>query len=125
MERLVFRGNVYIVNLGDTIGSVQGGMRPCVVLSNDVNNAHSPTVQVVPLTSSEKTELPIHYTLDAKGHTFLKYDSIALTEQFTTIDKSQIQRYIGTLDKCDIDDILSRFDIQLGRITKETYYERI
>lgn len=104
-----------MVNLGNPLGSVQGGIRPCIVVSNDINNIYAPTVQVIPLTTVEKNNLPIHYKLDTYGHRFLTYDSIALTEQFTTIDKCQVEQYIGTLDQNDINKILARLDIQLGR----------
>lgn len=115
MKDMVFKGNVYVVDLGNTIGSVQGGVRPCVVISNDVNNMHSPTLQVIPFTSVEKSNLPMHYTLDAKGHKFLAYDSVVLTEQVTTIDKCQIKYYIGSLNKKDLNDIYSKLDIQFGK----------
>lgn len=117
MSKMVFRGNVYMIDLGNPSGSIQGGVRPCVVVSNDINNAHSPTIQVIPLTSVDKNELPVHFKLDVKGHKFLSYDSTALTEQFTTINKYQVVQYIGTLEKSDVDKILKRLDIQLGRNT--------
>jgi mRNA interferase MazF len=111
----VFRGNVYLVDLGHSIGSVQEGVRPCVVISNDANNLFSQIVQVIPFTSTIKNDLPIHYILLAQKHKFLDVDSMALTEQITTISKEQILQYIGTLDKRDMENILLRLDIQLGR----------
>ena len=112
---MVFRGNVYLTDLGNAVGSVQEGIRPCIVMSNNTNNLHSPIIQVIPLTTSEKTALPIHYVLKSHIYKFLDKDSVALVEQFTTISKEQIIRYIGSLNESDLNKILTRLDIQLGR----------
>ena len=79
------RSEIWLVNLGDNKGSVQGGIRPVIVISNNVCNTHSPVIHIVPITSRTKNKLPTHVTIDAS--TGLKTESTALTEQSTLISK--------------------------------------
>lgn len=81
------RGEVYLVDLGEGMGSEQKFLRPAVVVSNNKNNTFSRVIQVAPLTSKSKNELPVHVKLDKKDG--LKTESIVCVEQIRTIDKSR------------------------------------
>lgn len=109
----VHRGDVCLVNLTSTVGSVQGGFRPVVVVQNETGNHYSPTVLVVPLTSQHKKSLPTHVFLPV-GSGNLKIDSTALTEQIQTIDKNQIERTVGTLSSNYIEAINNAIRISLA-----------
>lgn len=95
-EQWVFRrGDLYMVNLGTLVGSQQGGVRPVVVLQNDVGNYYAPTIILAPLTSKidKKRTQPTHYFLGkAKG---LQKPSMVLAEQLGTYDKQCVIRYLG------------------------------
>lgn len=88
----VRRGAVYLADLGEYEGSVQGGTRPVVVLQNDVGNKFSPTTLVCPLTSKTKKELPTHVTLPTSVG--LQKESVALCEQIRVIDKSKLKKLV-------------------------------
>jgi len=90
------RGDIYYGRLNPIMGSEQGGTRPCLVVQNDVGNQHSPTVVIVPLTSSNKGYLPIHVRVPRTGG--LITDSIALCEQVRTVDRKRLDGYIGHVD---------------------------
>lgn len=93
------RGDIYLANLGVPIGSKQGGVRPVVVLQNDVGNFYSPTITVAPLTTKiqKKRNQPTHYFLrKAKG---LARSSMVLAEQLDTCDKTCVIRYLGKVSK--------------------------
>lgn len=91
------RGEIYLVDLGDTEGSVQGGIRPAIILQNDVGNRFSPTTLICPLTSQKKKEMPTHVTLPTT--TGLQKESVALCEQIRVIDKSKLTKKL-----CDVSD---------------------
>ena len=92
-EREARRGDIYYVKLGKTIGSVQGKIRPVVVIQNNKGNKHSSTLIVATLTSKvrKKRTLPTHVVFKADG---LPRESIAQLEQITTIDKKQLLNFI-------------------------------
>ncbi len=93
----VKRGEIYYADLSPIIGSEQDGMRPVLVLQNDMGNKHSPTTIVAAITSRKsKAALPTHVTLMAE---FMKSESIVLLEQIRTIDKTRLGEYIGRIDK--------------------------
>ena len=94
--RRVKRGEIYYVDFGSQIGSVQGGNRPAVIIQNDIGNRYSPTTIVAAITSfKEKAFMPTHVTIDPP---FLRGPAIVLLEQIRTVDKLYISRYLGTLD---------------------------
>jgi mRNA-degrading endonuclease toxin of MazEF toxin-antitoxin module len=110
-ERDFRRGDVYLANLGygymNSEGNhVQGGVRPVVVIQNDLANLFSPTLVVVPLTSKimKRPEFPTHYLI-RKPRGGLSSDSLALGEQITTIDKRQCLQYLGLLSEEETDAI--------------------
>ena len=91
------RGQIYYADLNPVVGSEQGGVRPIVVLQNDVGNKYSPTVIAAATTSKlYKAKLPTHIEL-SKEKTPLPKDSVVLLEQIRTIDKSRIKEKIGEL----------------------------
>lgn len=87
------RGEIYLANLSNNLGSVQAGSkRPVLVLSNDIGNAVSPIIIVVPLTTKieKKRDLPTHVTIRKDDYSALRYDSVIMVEQIITIDKKQL-----------------------------------
>lgn len=90
---IIKRGNIYLADLGEPVGSEQGGERPVLVVQNNTGNRYSPTVIVVPVTTSQtKRQLPTHVKVCG-----LARPSIALCEQIRTIDKQRIYRKVGSV----------------------------
>lgn len=81
------RGEVYLMDLGTNLGSEQNGIRPVIVVSNNIGNKYSNVVQIVPLTSSKKTQIPTHVTLTEKDG--LKKESVACVEQVRCVSKQR------------------------------------
>lgn len=103
----VRRGDVYYADLRPVVGSEQGGVRPVLIIQNDVGNRHSPTVIVAAITSKmNKAKLPTHVELDASAYTMMK-DSVILLEQLRTIDKRRLKDRVCHLD--------SRLMAKIGR----------
>lgn len=93
----VRKGELYFADLSGTVGSEQDGVRPVLIIQNDVGNRNSPTTIIAPLTSRhDKAVLPTHITLDGKCG--LSEKSIVLLEQIRTIDKCRLRGYIGKAD---------------------------
>ncbi|WP_178944281.1 type II toxin-antitoxin system PemK/MazF family toxin [Paenibacillus odorifer] len=93
------RGDVFLADLGNLPSqksSVQRGFRPVVIISNNINNKYSPTVNIVPLSTAPKKSMPMHVRL-SKDLVGLDYDSIALCEQTSVLDKSSLSQHIVTL----------------------------
>lgn len=96
-DRQVRRGEVYLADLSPIVGSEQGGIRPVLVLQNDVGNVNSPTTIVAGITSNKsKSKLPTHIEIRGSG---LYKESIVLVEQLRTVDKSRLQDRIGEANK--------------------------
>lgn len=96
-NKSVARGELYYADLSPVVGSEQGGVRPVLIVQNDVGNRHSPTVIVAALTSkSTKADLPTHVPVP-KEMSGLKCDSTILMEQLRTIDRERLKEYIGCL----------------------------
>lgn len=94
----VKRGDIYYADLSPVVGSEQGGVRPVLIIQNDVGNRYSPTVIAAAITSQqEKTSLPTHIKINADGCGLSK-DSIILLEQVRTIDKRRLKEKMGALD---------------------------
>ena len=92
------RGDVYYADLRPVIGSEQGGIRPVVIIQNDIGNKHSPTVIVAAITSRmNKAKLPTHIELDASRYQMEK-DSVIPLEQLRTIDKKRMREWVCHLD---------------------------
>ncbi len=92
------RGDIYYADLSPVVGSEQGGIRPVLIVQNDVGNKYSPTVIAAAITSQrDKTNLPTHIRVDADQSGLAK-DSIVLLEQIRTIDKQRLKERMGRLD---------------------------
>ena len=96
------RGSIVMVDLPTSNGSVQGGTRPAVVISNDKGNKFSPVLIIVPLTSRVKKFMPTHHTIEPSMINGLSKTSIALAEQIITVGKDMVRNIVGTLEEIDI-----------------------
>lgn len=95
----IFRGEIYYADLSPVVGSEQGGVRPVLVLQNDVGNKYSPTVIVAAITSKlSKAKLPTHIELDKDKYNLPK-DSVVLLEQLRTLDKQRLKEKVSELDE--------------------------
>jgi mRNA interferase MazF len=95
---VIKRGDIYYADLSPVIGSEQGGVRPVLIVQNDVGNKYSPTVIAAAITSQiNKAKLPTHIEISAQEYGLAK-DSVILLEQIRTIDKKRIREKIGHLD---------------------------
>ena len=104
------RGDIYRADLDPVVGSEQGGVRPVVIIQNDTGNLHSPTVIVAAITTRRKKPgLPIHVPISAE-ESGLRQDSVVLTEQVRTLEKSRLSRHLGTLTP----EAMKRLDRALG-----------
>ena len=96
---IVKRGDIYYADLSPVVGSEQGGIRPVLIVQNDVGNKYSPTVIAAAITSQiNKAKMPTHIELAAKEYGLNK-DSVILLEQIRTIDKKRLREKIGHLDE--------------------------
>jgi mRNA interferase MazF len=94
---LIKRGDIFYADLGDTVGSEQKGVRPVLVVQNDIGNKYSSTVIILPITSKLKNQLPTHVGINGEKYGLDK-DSTILAEQIRTIDKVRLKDKIGSLD---------------------------
>ena len=105
----VKRGDIYYADLSPVVGSEQGGVRPVLIVQNDVGNKHSPTVICAAITSQmNKAKLPTHIALSAAEYALPKY-SVILLEQIRTIDKQRLKEKVCHLD----DGMMKRVDHSL------------
>ncbi len=103
---IIRRGDIYFADLRPVVGSEQGGIRPVLIIQNDMGNRHSPTVICAAITSKlNKAKLPTHIALEVSKYNIIK-DSVILLEQIRTIDKSRLREKVCHLDE----DILQRID---------------
>jgi len=122
---IIKRGDIFYADLSPVIGSEQGGIRPVLIIQNNVGNLHSPTVIVAAITSQiSKNKLPTHIEIPSQK-TGLKIDSVILAEQIRTIDKSRLKEKICHIkDKELIDEVNLAIGISFGleNITARKYY---
>ncbi|MBE7010924.1 MAG: type II toxin-antitoxin system PemK/MazF family toxin [Ruminococcaceae bacterium] len=96
---VVKRGDIFYADLSPVVGSEQGGVRPVLVVQNDVGNRFSPTVIIAAITSQiNKAKMPTHIEISAEEYGLSK-DSVILLEQIRTIDKKRLRERIGHLDE--------------------------
>ncbi len=96
---IVKRGDIYYADLSPVVGSEQGGVRPVLIIQNDIGNKYSPTVIAAAITSQiNKAKMPTHIELSAKEYGLNK-DSVVLLEQIRTIDKKRLREKTGHLDE--------------------------
>ena len=107
---IVKRGEIYYADLSPVVGSEQGGVRPVLIVQNDVGNKYSPTVIAAAITSQiNKAKMPTHIEVDASEYGLAK-NSVILLEQIRTIDKKRLKEKMGKLD----DNIMNRVDEALA-----------
>ncbi len=110
----VKRGEIYYADLSPVVGSEQGGIRPVLIVQNDVGNRHSPTVIAAAITSRlDKAKLPTHISLEAAS-CGLQKDSIVLLEQIRTLDKKRLKDRMGSLDSSAMNRVDNALSISFG-----------
>ena len=110
----VKRGDIFYADLSPVIGSEQGGVRPVVIVQNDVGNRHSPTVIAAAITSkTDKAKLPIHIEVEAFQFGLAK-DSVILLEQVRTIDKKRLKEKMGHLEDETMERVNSAISVSFG-----------
>jgi mRNA interferase MazF len=110
----VKRGEIYYADLSPVVGSEQGGVRPVLIVQNDVGNKHSPTVIAAAITSQrDKNHLPTHIEVQADKCGLAK-DSIVLLEQIRTIDKKRLRDKMGELDLRSMNKVNTALSISFG-----------
>lgn len=111
---MIKRGEIYYADLSPVVGSEQGGVRPVLIVQNDVGNRYSPTVIAAAITSQkDKTNLPTHIQVDALGCGLSK-DSIVLLEQVRTLDKQRLKEKMGALDLGEMGKINHALSVSFG-----------
>lgn len=114
MDVTVKRGDIYYADLSPVVGSEQGGIRPVLIVQNDVGNRYSPTVIAAAITSQrDKSKLPTHIEL-ASHECGLSRDSIVLLEQIRTIDKRRLKERMGRLDTGAMNQIDQALQVSFG-----------
>ena len=110
----VRRGEIYYADLSPVIGSEQGGVRPVLIVQNDIGNKYSPTVIAAAITSQrDKNNLPTHIEVDARNCGLAK-DSIVLLEQVRTIDKRRLMEKMGSLDTNSMGKVNHALSVSFG-----------
>lgn len=113
---LVRRGDIFYADLNPVVGSEQGGIRPVLVVQNDVGNKYSPTVIIAAITSQiDKAKLPTHVELKSADYG-LEKDSVILLEQLRTIDKRRLRDKIAMLDQDIMEKVDEALRISLGLV---------
>ena len=108
------RGDIYYADLRPVIGSEQGGIRPVLIVQNDVGNRHSPTIICAAITSKmNKAKLPTHIELTG-GSVGLSKDSVVLLEQIRTIDKRRLREHMGRLDESMMNRVDNAIAVSFG-----------
>ncbi len=108
------RGDIYYADLSPVVGSEQGGIRPVLIVQNDVGNRFSPTVIAAAITSQkDKTKLPTHIQLESTNSKLAK-DSIILLEQIRTLDKRRLKEHMGRLDESSMNQVDQALQISFG-----------
>ena len=113
---IVKRGDLFYADLSPVVGSEQGGIRPVLVVQNDVGNKYSPTIIAAAITSKiNKAKLPTHIEIDAQEYGLSK-DSVILLEQVRTIDKQRLREKIGKLDELQMVKVNDAISVSFGLI---------
>ncbi len=111
---IVKRGDIYYADLSPVVGSEQGGVRPVLIIQNDIGNRYSPTVIATAITSQiNKAKMPTHIELDANEYGLSK-DSVVLAEQIRTIDKKRLKEKIGHIDEQLMTRVNEALEISFG-----------
>jgi mRNA interferase MazF len=108
----ISRGDIFYADLSPVVGCEQGGIRPVLILQNDIGNRHSPTTIVCSITGKPKKPLPTHAAI--AGTCRLSRESFALLEQIRTIDRSRLRGWIGRLNAQEMETINQALSISVG-----------
>ena len=112
----VKRGDIYYADLSPVVGSEQGGVRPVLIIQNDVGNRYSPTVIAAAITSKQsQNKLPTHSPIEA-GDCGLQRDSVVLLEQVRTLDKRRLKEKMGSVDVQSMKAINQALSVSFGLI---------
>lgn len=113
---IIKRGDIFYADLSPVVGSEQGGVRPVLIVQNDIGNKYSPTVICAAITSQiNKAKLPTHIEIDAEQYALVK-DSVVLLEQVRTIDKKRLKEKICHLDAELMEKVNRGLNISLGLV---------
>jgi mRNA interferase MazF len=108
------RGDIFYADLSPVVGSEQGGIRPVIIIQNDVGNKYSPTVIVAAITSQiNKAKLPTHVEISSEEYGLNK-DSVVLLEQIRTLDKKRLKEKIGHMTESDMKKVDEALSISVG-----------
>lgn len=114
MTIVVKRGDIFYADLSPVVGSEQGGVRPVIILQNDVGNRYSPTVIIGAITSQiNKAKLPTHVEISSEEYGLNK-DSVVLLEQIRTLDKRRLREKIGHMTQIDMKKVEEALLISIG-----------
>ena len=112
----VKRGDIFFAELSPVVGSEQGGIRPVLIVQNDIGNQYSPTTIVAAITSQiSKAKIPTHVEITAQ-QSGLTRDSVVLTEQLRTIDKKRLREKVSSINDDLMDKVNKALEISLGLV---------
>ena len=107
------RGDIFYADLSPVVGSEQDGIRPVLIIQNDIGNKYSPTVIGLAITTKSKTNIPTHIPIKA-GDFGLEKDSIILVEQVRTLDKVRLKEKVGSLDNKTMEKVKEALKLSLN-----------
>lgn len=111
---MIHRGDIFYANLNPVLGSEQGGLRPVLIIQNDIGNTYSPTTIIAAITSKiKRAKIPTHIEISADRY-HLEKDSVILLEQVRTIDKQRLKERVSHLDPGIMEQVDSAIAISLG-----------
>lgn len=114
------RGDIYYADLSPVVGSEQGGMRPVLIIQNNVGNHYSPTVIVAAITARmQKSKMPTHVSITA-SHTGIEKNSVILLEQIRTIDKQRLKDRVTHLDDATMNRVNAALQISIGLVERNS-----
>ena len=114
MTTIVKRGDIFYADLSPVVGSEQGGIRPVILLQNDIGNKYSPTIIIAAITSQiNKAKLPTHVEISSEEYGLNK-DSVVLLEQIRTLDKKRLKEKIGHMTDGDMKKVDTALLISVG-----------
>ena len=123
MDSNIKRGDIYYADLSPVVGSEQGGIRPVLIVQNNVGNRYSPTVIAAAITSQvNKAKMPTHISLGAPNYGLTR-DSIILTEQIRTLDKRRLREKMGHLDDDMMTEVNSAIAVSFGLAAGDAHPE--
>ena len=109
----VKRGEIYYADLSPVIGSEQSGVRPVLIVQNDIGNKFSPTIIAIAITSRQKVKLPTHIEIEGTKYGLDK-DSVILAEQIRTLDKKRLREKVGKVDNEIMEKVKKAIEISFG-----------